>query len=122
SPAGGVFTSAQKVSISTTTASAAIYYTVDGSDPTNSPSALRYAASITVSGTETLNAVVKATGYSNSAVGSATYIINLPPAATPTFSSSGGTYTSTQTVAIGTITGGAAIYYTTDGSNPASSS
>ena len=39
-------------------------------------------------------------------------------AAAPTFSPGGGTYTSGQTVAITTSTGGASIRYTTDGSTP----
>ena len=42
--------------------------------------------------------------------------------ATPAFSPAGGTYTSTQTVVISDSTAGATIYYTTDGSNPSSSS
>ena len=40
----------------------------------------------------------------------------------PTFSPAGGTYTTAQTVSISCSTSGAAIYYTTDGSTPSSSS
>ncbi|HZP59926.1 MAG TPA: chitobiase/beta-hexosaminidase C-terminal domain-containing protein [Opitutaceae bacterium] len=44
---------------------------------------------------------------------------NVPPTVgTPTFSPVAGTYASTQTVAISTITAGASIRYTTDGSTP----
>src|SRR5581483_1639658 len=42
----------------------------------------------------------------------------VPQVAAPTFSPAPGTYTGTQNVAISTITGGAAIRYTTDGSVP----
>jgi hypothetical protein len=42
--------------------------------------------------------------------------------ATPTFSPAGGTYASTQSVTIADATSGAAIYYTTDGSTPSTSS
>ena len=71
---------------------------------------------------ETIDAITEATGYSNSAVSSATYTINLPPAATPTFSVAPGSYTSVQTVAITTTTPNPTIYYTNDGTNPATSS
>jgi len=42
--------------------------------------------------------------------------------ATPTFSPDSGTYSSTQSVTISTLTPGASIYYTTDGSVPSSAS
>lgn len=45
-------------------------------------------------------------------------LVVLAPCAQPTFSPVAGTYTGTQTVTISTVTSGAAIYYTTDGSTP----
>jgi len=116
SVAGGTYTAPQTVSIVDTTSGAAIYYTVDGSTPT--ASSTLYSGPITVSTTETVNAIAVATNYNNSTVASAMYTINLPAAATPTFSVAAGTYTSVQTVAITDATTGAVIYYTTDGSTP----
>jgi len=119
SPAAGSYTSAQTVTLSDTTSGAKIYYTTDGSTPTTSSTL--YSAPITVSTTETINAIAVASGYTNSAVGSAAYTI-ATPAATPTFSVAAGTYTSVQTVTLSDTTTGAKIYYTLDGSTPTTSS
>jgi hypothetical protein len=83
SPAAGAYSSAQTVTISTTTPSATIYYTTDGSAPTISSSV--YSGSLTVSSTETLQAIAVASGYSTSVAGSAAYTINLTQVATPSF-------------------------------------
>ena len=120
SPAAGTYTSAQTVSISDATAGATIYYTLDGSAPTTA--SMKYVGAITVGTTETINAIATATGNVTSAVGSATYTINLPAAATPTFSTAAGTFTSAQTVSIADSTAGATIYYTLDGSAPTTAS
>ena len=63
-----------------------------------------------------------ANGFSNSAVASATYTINLAAAATPVISPAAGTYSSTQSVTITDATAGATIYYTTNGTMPTASS
>jgi hypothetical protein len=73
SPAGGTYSSAQTVNISTTTPSATIYYTTNGSTPTTGSTV--YTATITVAATETIKAIATASGYSNSGVGTAAYTI-----------------------------------------------
>jgi hypothetical protein len=75
SPATGTYTSAQTVTISDTTAGATIYYTLDGSTP--STGSTKYTGTISVGSTETIKAIAAATGFSNSAVATATYTINL---------------------------------------------
>jgi N-acetylneuraminic acid mutarotase len=81
---GGVYSSAQSVAISDATPGATIYYSTAGYATANSPV---YNGAITVSSTETINAIAIA-GDNVSAVASATYTIELPPnfsiAAAPT--------------------------------------
>jgi hypothetical protein len=120
SPAAGTYTSVQTVTMSDATPGATIYYTTDGTTPTTSST--KYAGAITVSSSETVNAIAVASGLGNSAVGSAVYTLNLPLTQTPAISVATGTYTSVQTVKISDGTIGSKIYYTIDGSTPTTSS
>jgi LysM repeat protein len=81
SPAGGTYTTSQSVTISDSTSGTTIYYTTNGTTPTTSST--KYENAITVSATETLEAIAVETGYTNSAVGTAAYTINLPAKITP---------------------------------------
>lgn len=72
-PAGN-YSTAQSVELSSTTPDATIYYTTDGSVPTESSSI--YANPITVAGTETINAIAVASGYNPSPMASAAYTIS----------------------------------------------
>jgi hypothetical protein len=78
SPNAGTYTSTQTVIISDATAGATIYYNTNGTTPT--ASSTKYTSPITVSATETIEAIAVATGYSNSAVASATYTFQALPA------------------------------------------
>ena len=74
---GGNYSSTQTVTISDTTPNAIIYYTLYGTTPnTNSP--VYNSAAITVSSTETIEAIATASGYTQSAVANATSTIGLP--------------------------------------------
>jgi N-acetylneuraminic acid mutarotase len=121
SPPAGTYAAAQTVTISDATAGTIVYYTTDGTTPTTASGI--FAGAINVASTETLKAIATASGYSNSSVATAAYIINLPTAtATPTFSPSAGTFAVAQTVTITDATPGAIIYYTTNGTTPTTSS
>ena len=80
SPAAGTYTSAQSVTLSDATSGATIYYTTNGTTPTTSST--QYTGPITVSSTETLQAIAAATGDTNSGVASAVYTIT-PTVSTP---------------------------------------
>src|SRR5437762_4197797 len=119
-PGPGTYTSAQSVTLSTTTPGATIYYTTNGTAPTTSSTP--YTSAIPVNATETIQAIAAENGFFNSNVASGTYTINLPPAAAPVISPAGGTYATAQTVTITDATSGATIYDTTDGTAPTPSS
>jgi fibronectin type 3 domain-containing protein len=74
SVAAGTYATAQTVALSDPHAGVTIYYTTDGTTPTTSSTV--YTAPITVSTTETLEAIAVETGFTNSAIATATYTIN----------------------------------------------
>ena len=117
SPAGGMYHSTQTVTITDATAGASIYYTTDGSTPTENST--RYVTPIQVTTGETVKAVAYLAGFLPSGVVSAAYTLQ---AAMPLVKPAGGTYQSAQTVTITESTGASTVYYTTDGSTPTSNS
>ena len=117
SPVSGTYSSTQSVAISTVTAGATIRYTTDGSDPTGSSTV--YSSPVSVTVTTTLKAKASKSGLSDSNIGVSPYTLKV---VMPTFSPAAGSYTSAQTVTISTSTSGATLRYTTDGTEPTSSS
>ncbi|KRF42954.1 chitobiase/beta-hexosaminidase C-terminal domain-containing protein [Paenibacillus sp. Soil787] len=79
-PSAGTYAGAQSVTLSSTTPSATIYYTTDGSTPTTGST--KYTGPINVSSSMTINAIATATNKTNSAVGTFTYTVN-PQEVTP---------------------------------------
>ncbi len=73
SPAGGTYSTAKSVTLSTTSPGANIYYTTDGSMPTTSSTP--YTGPITVSASTTIKAIAAGGNYAASTVGVATYTI-----------------------------------------------
>ena len=112
SPAPGVYTSAQTITISAATAGATIYYTTDGSTPTTSSP--KYTRPIVAASSATIKAISSASGYANSVPATAAYVISTPGSITTT--------TATKTVTISDATNGATIYYTIDGTTPTTNS
>lgn len=127
SPTGGTYQTNVLVSLSTATAGANIYYTVNGSTP-DSGSTL-YTGAVTVSSTTTIKAIAILTVASieySSQVREQTYTIELNPVEPvvdpPIFSPAEGTYTESVQVEITCADSEAIIRYTTDGSEPTSAS
>jgi hypothetical protein len=119
SPAGSTVTSGQQVTITDTLSGANIYYTLDGTVPT--VNSKLYTGPVAITKSLTLSAIAVATGFSNSGVASAAYVVSSTPS-TPVISPAGGTFAAAQTVTITDATQGATIYYTLDGSTPTASS
>lgn len=108
SPVAGTYTGTQTVTMTDSTPSSSIFYTLDGSTPT--PSSTPYTGSISVSSTTTVLAIATASGYLNSAVGGGTYTIGGAAAAAPVFSPGTGTYVSGTPVTLSTATSGCGPY------------
>ena len=125
SPAAGTLFRIPERHLSTVSSGAVICYNTIGDPATNGANGCTtgtaYTGPVTVSSSETLYAVAGGTGYNDSPVVSANYVIQ-NSVATPTFSPAAGTYNSAQSVTISDATSNATIYYTTDGTTPTTSS
>lgn len=117
SVASGTYTAAQTVTISDSASGVTIYYAINGTPTTSSTV---YSSPITVSSTETIEAIASGNGYSASPVAIDAITIKVP-AATPTFSLAAGSYSGPQTLTISDTTPGASIFYAINGTATTSS-
>ena len=88
-PPAGNYSASQSVAISTTTASASIRYTVDGSIPSETAGTLYNGTPITISANTTLKAIAFKSGMSDSNVVVGNYTIGALVASAPTFNAPG---------------------------------
>lgn len=114
---GGSFNSVQSVTLSSSE-TATIYYTLDGSNPTISSTV--YSTPISISSTSVLKFFGRDIAGNNSAVQEISFTID-STAPTVNISPAAGTFSSVQTATL-TPSETATIYYTTDGSTPTTSS
>lgn len=115
SPAGGLYSTDQTVTLSGP-AGATIRYTLDGSTPgTSSP---LYTTAVTVNASATLKARAFHPDWTASPILAEVYTMKV---ATPAFTLASGTYAPGQAVALVTGTPGATIRYTLNGATPTAS-
>jgi len=114
-PSGNV-QSGDLVTLTSPTDGATIYYTTDGSTPTTAST--QYTAPFPITANTTVKAIAVVSGMTNSGVSTFTYLVKV---ATPTITPTAGSVPSGQLITLSTTTSGASIYYTLDGSDPATS-
>jgi hypothetical protein len=120
-PYSATFTTERTVTLSATTPGASIYYTTDGTVPTTGSTL--YSGPFTLTATTTVKAIAAKTHFTNSEVLSATFTkAPTGTVATPVATPNGGTFATEQIVTLSSDTLGASIYYTTDGTEPATGS
>jgi hypothetical protein len=76
SPPAGTYSTSQTVAFTDATQGSTMYYTLDGSDPTNGSAV--YSGPVAVASTETVKAIAMANGYAASPISSASYTIGAP--------------------------------------------
>lgn len=108
----GTYTSQRMLSIKSLSG-VPVYYTTDGSTPTNQ--SLKAGDTLLVDSNVTIKAFASLPGWRSSSVVSATFKFKV---ATPTLSFKTGNYDTTQTLSITDSAAGAVIHYSLDGSNP----
>ncbi|ULO09856.1 chitobiase/beta-hexosaminidase C-terminal domain-containing protein [Paenibacillus sp. 19GGS1-52] len=118
SVSSGVVSTGTSVTLSSATEGASIYYTRDGSDPTTASTL--YSGAIVVNNTQTIKAIAVKMGYADSEMITESYTVE--QVAAPTASVSSGAVAAGTSVVLSSTTTGAAIYYTSDNTDPSTAS
>jgi len=118
SPAGGVFGTAQTVTLTDSTPDADIHYTLNGVEPGSLDSRVASGGTVVLTGSTTFKAKAFRTGWTASLTTAGTFMIAGAAPPPPTMSPAPDSYTTPQTVALSTVVPGAVIRYTVDGTDP----
>ena len=120
-PVGAVYHSAQTVILTSSLSNATIFYTTDGTPPSEingnasgTTKSMTSGGSVNVNANMTLEAIAYLKGWSDSATAIATYTLQCLP---PSFSPPAGSYNNSQTVTLSS-NNGTSIFYTLDGTTP----
>lgn len=97
-----------------------IFYTTDGTTPTDTSTL--YTAPFQVTETSTIKAMAKKANYQNSGVATLDVTITVPTVETPVFAPVAGTYADSVSFSLACATPDAEIRYTTDGTEPTETS
>ncbi|MFA5745820.1 MAG: chitobiase/beta-hexosaminidase C-terminal domain-containing protein [archaeon] len=113
-------TSETQITLTSATSGATIYYTTNGIDPVPlNSNTFVYNGSINIASYPTIKAIAIKTGMTNSSVATFIYTPEAPEiVATPTAIPVSGTHLFAQSVTLNTVTTGATIRYTLDGTEP----
>jgi uncharacterized repeat protein (TIGR01451 family) len=118
-PVGGTYAAAQSVVLTHDDPAAVIFYTTDGTDPTTS--SRQYTAPISIAASTTLKFMAMGASGMPDQIFTEVYTINIP-APTVQATPRGGAFTTAQSVTLTASDPAAAIFYTTDGSEPTQAS
>jgi hypothetical protein len=122
-PNGGIYSGSVKVTLTTTTSGASIYYTTDGQTPTETSQ--KYKRAFTLTSSTLVKAIALKPNMNPSAQASAWFSNSGASGsivATPTITPNGGSFANSVSVTMASATSGTSIHYTTDGSTPTQSS
>ncbi|WP_169088394.1 chitobiase/beta-hexosaminidase C-terminal domain-containing protein [Paenibacillus sp. PL91] len=117
--AAGTYDTTIAATLSTPTANAKIYYTLDGTTPTRDSNL--YTGPFIIQKSATLKLITASDTILDSDVASYDYTINAPIVEKPMSSKEAATYSAPFSMTLSTATAGADIYYTTDGKTPTKS-
>lgn len=118
-PAGGTFTVPQAVTATSATPGATLRYTVNGAEPSTTDPSVTSGGLIVVDQVTVLKVKAFKPGMTPSPVTTGSYTLQV---AVPSITPGTGTYATPQTVTLGTLSPGAALFYTLDGTSPSAAS